>query len=132
MSLNASILMLAASVFWGPVAPGPHPVGMRLVRVDSEEENAFLPCSFWLVEALASAGRMAEATALMDELVGLTTDVGLLAEEMDPADHSMRGNLPLCLSHLALLNAAAVHTAAAASAPKRRALTDAGAGGRTS
>jgi GH15 family glucan-1,4-alpha-glucosidase len=72
-----------------------------------EEENAFLPCSFWLVEALASAHRVAEATALMDELVGLTTHVGLLAEEMDPADHSMRGNLPLCLSHLALLNAAA-------------------------
>jgi GH15 family glucan-1,4-alpha-glucosidase len=81
-----------------------------------EQENAFLPCSFWLVEALSRARRMDEAAALMDELVALETDVGLLAEEMDPADHSMCGNLPLCLSQLALLNAAAVHTAAAASA----------------
>ncbi|MEU4244724.1 glycoside hydrolase family 15 protein [Actinoplanes sp. NPDC026619] len=71
-----------------------------------KKEGAFLACSFWLVSALASLGRHEEAAAQMDAAARLTTDLGLLAEQMDPADRSMLGNVPQALSHLALINAA--------------------------
>ena len=73
-----------------------------------QEENAFLACSFWMVEALAHANRIDQATELMERLVTLGNDVGLLAEEMEPGSHALRGNFPQALSHLALINAAGV------------------------
>ncbi|NUS40173.1 MAG: glycoside hydrolase family 15 protein [Terrabacter sp.] len=70
------------------------------------DEHPFLACSFWLVTAYAKAGMTAKATDLMDRLVGLTNDVGLLSEEYDPANERMVGNFPQAFSHLTLVGAA--------------------------
>ncbi|MER6954736.1 glycoside hydrolase family 15 protein [Streptomyces sp. NPDC000618] len=69
-------------------------------------EGAFLACSFWLADALHMTGRTQEARELFERLVGLANDVGLLAEEYDPAAERHLGNFPQAFSHIGL-----VHTA---------------------
>lgn len=69
-------------------------------------EYPFLACSFWLVRQYAYSGRLEDARALMDRLVGLCNDVGLLSEEYDVEGRRHAGNTPQALSHLALVQAA--------------------------
>jgi GH15 family glucan-1,4-alpha-glucosidase len=73
----------------------------------SGDEGQFLACSFWLVSALAVNGRLHEARALFERLVGLTNDLGLLAEEYDVKRERQVGNFPQAFSHLTLIGAAA-------------------------
>jgi len=70
------------------------------------DEHPFLACSFWLVEQYARTGRVDDATALMDRLVGFASDLGLLSEEYNVAAGRQVGNYPQALSHLALVRAA--------------------------
>ena len=69
-------------------------------------EGAFLPCSFWLADALILTGRRREGQELFERLLALRNDVGLLAEEYDPHARQMRGNFPQALTHMALVNTA--------------------------
>ena len=69
-------------------------------------EGVFLPCSFWLVDCYELLGRREEGVALFNRLLDLANDVGLLAEEYDPAAGRMLGNFPQAFTHLALVNSA--------------------------
>lgn len=71
----------------------------------SKEENAFVACTFWLVEALAIAGRGEEASSLLEGALAGATDLGLWGEEFDAAAGAHRGNFPIGISHLAVINA---------------------------
>ncbi len=78
-------------------------------RVDGlagDEEGAFLPCSFWLVDNYALMGRDNEANAMFERLVGLCNDVGLLSEEYDVRRKRQVGNFPQAFTHVALINSA--------------------------
>ncbi|RFA14174.1 glucoamylase [Subtercola boreus] len=69
-------------------------------------EYPFLACSFWLVEQYARSGRLEDGRRLMDALLKLRNDVGLLSEEYDITGHRQAGNTPQALTHLALVRAA--------------------------
>ncbi len=69
-------------------------------------EGAFLPCSFWLADNYILAGRVDEARALFERLIGLCNDVGLLSEEYDSRAGRQVGNFPQAFTHVALVNTA--------------------------
>jgi GH15 family glucan-1,4-alpha-glucosidase len=69
-------------------------------------EGAFLACSFWLASAMHCQGRVDEARALFERLLGLCNDVGLLSEEYDPRARRFTGNFPQAFSHVALVTTA--------------------------
>lgn len=69
-------------------------------------EGCFLPCSFWLADNYALAGRADEARELFERLLSVRNDLGLLAEEYDPRARRMLGNFPQAFSHVGLVNTA--------------------------
>ena len=66
-------------------------------------EGVFLMCTAWLADCFALMGRLDEARALLDRLLALRNDVGLLAEEYDPDVARQLGNVPQAFSHVALI-----------------------------
>jgi GH15 family glucan-1,4-alpha-glucosidase len=71
-------------------------------------EGVFLPCSFWLADALALQGKLDEAREIFERLLDLRNDVGLLSEEYDPVGRRQLGNFPQAFTHLALVNTALI------------------------
>ncbi|MGH3104467.1 MAG: glycoside hydrolase family 15 protein [Gaiellaceae bacterium] len=69
-------------------------------------EGCFLPCSFWLAEALALVGRPDDGREAIERLLRLRNDLGLLSEEYDPKEGRLLGNFPQAFTHLALIDAA--------------------------
>ncbi len=83
-------------------------------------EGVFLPCTFWLADNLALMGRVDEARALFERLIGLANDVGLLAEEYDPVAKRQLGNFPQAFTHVSLVNSACnLSDALGTGSPKR-------------
>jgi GH15 family glucan-1,4-alpha-glucosidase len=69
-------------------------------------EGTFLLCTFWLAQAWALAGETARAREVFERAITYVNDVGLLAEEVDPATGELLGNFPQAFSHIGLINAA--------------------------
>ena len=74
------------------------------------EEGTFNICTFWLVDALAHAGRfdrrrLEEARLMFERMLGFSNHLGLYAEETGPSGEGL-GNYPQAFTHLALISAA--------------------------
>ncbi len=69
------------------------------------EEGTFTICSFWHVEALARAGKSAEARKAFERLLQRSGPLGLFSEQIG-ADGTALGNYPQAFTHLSLVQAA--------------------------
>lgn len=69
-------------------------------------ENAFLVCTFWYVNALATLDRREEARALFEKLLACRNRHGLLAEHIDLRSGEQWGNFVQTYSMVGLINAA--------------------------
>jgi GH15 family glucan-1,4-alpha-glucosidase len=96
-----------------------YPTGPAGEAVDGlpGKEGAFLACTFWLADNYALIGRGPDARRLFQRLLELRNDVGLLAEEYDPASRRQLGNFPQAFSHVPLINTA-MHLAEAGPDPR--------------
>jgi GH15 family glucan-1,4-alpha-glucosidase len=68
--------------------------------------NAFMVCTFWYIDALASLGRIEEARDLFEDLLGCTNHLGLLSEHIDPSTRELWGNFPQTYSMVGIINSA--------------------------
>jgi GH15 family glucan-1,4-alpha-glucosidase len=70
------------------------------------EEGVFGICTYWLVHCWAMLGEIGRARSLFETITGYANDVGLLSEEIDPANGEALGNFPQAFTHIGLINAA--------------------------
>ncbi len=82
---------------------------LRRYRTDETEdgltgsEGAFLWCSFWLVRNLLRLGKVEDAVALYERLLGYGNHLGLFSEMVNPVSGEVLGNFPQALTHLAVI-----------------------------
>jgi GH15 family glucan-1,4-alpha-glucosidase len=78
---------------------------MRYVEADDfgAPSNAFLLCTFWYIDALASVGRREEALELFNNVLARRNHVGLLSEDLDPRTGELWGNFPQTYSQVGLI-----------------------------
>jgi GH15 family glucan-1,4-alpha-glucosidase len=70
-------------------------------------ETAFLVCTFWYVDALALAGRRAEARDIFNNVLAVRNAAGLLSEDVLAGTRALWGNFPQAYSHVGLIHSAA-------------------------
>ncbi|MCK9462937.1 MAG: glycoside hydrolase family 15 protein [Proteobacteria bacterium] len=118
--LDASVLQTATLRFFDPSDPrGSATVDVIRDGLDNggwlrryaeddigDTTNAFVICTFWLVEALAAIGRGSEARTTLELIISRLPPLGLVAEDVDPKTGLMWGNFPQAYSHVGLIRAA--------------------------
>jgi GH15 family glucan-1,4-alpha-glucosidase len=81
-------------------------VRRKPAKHDGHDEGAFLVCSCWLADCMAKQGRHDAARAMLERVIGLSNDVGLLSEEYHVPTQRLIGNFPQALTHLGVINTA--------------------------
>ena len=81
-------------------------VRRKAAEPDKPAEGAFLACSCWLADCYKMQGRDDEAAAMLERVIALANDVGLLSEEYHVPTRRLIGNTPQALSHIGLINTA--------------------------
>lgn len=76
----------------------------RRIVAKAEPEGTFLACSFWLADCRAMQGNHEGAREIVERVLSIRNDLGLLSEEYDVPGRRLVGNFPQALSHLALVN----------------------------
>ncbi len=119
--LDASLLLLVELNFTAPDDPRfastVAAIERELMRGDyvfryTEQDdfgtpkNAFVVCTFWLVDAMAAIGRTEDARGLFEKLLALRNRHGLFAEHIDPVTGEAWGNFVQTYSMVGLINSA--------------------------
>ncbi|MBA2935193.1 glycoside hydrolase family 15 protein [Sphingomonas sp. CGMCC 1.13654] len=81
-------------------------VRRKMAGSDEPAEGAFLACSCWLADCYKLQGRDDEAAAMLERVISLANDVGLLSEEYHVPTRQLIGNIPQALTHIGLINTA--------------------------
>ncbi len=84
-------------------ADNPEHTGKPSSPDDIAEEGAFLACSFWMADNYILQGRYDDAHRMVENVINIGNDIGLLAEEYDPRRRRMIGNFPQAFSHVPLV-----------------------------
>ncbi len=121
-AVDASALLMVLTKFTGPTDPRINATINRIQRELTSDshvyrynpkvaaddglgslEGTFSPCSFWLAETLARAGRIDEARLVLEKMLTYSNHVGLYAEEIGPTGEAL-GNFPQAFTHLSLIS----------------------------
>lgn len=121
-AIDASALLMSLTKFTGPDDPRMTQTIERIkkeltsdshvYRYDPKKaaddglgsfEGTFSPCSFWLAEAQARAGRIDDARLILEKMLTYSNHVGLYAEEIGPTGEAY-GNFPQAFTHLSLIS----------------------------
>jgi GH15 family glucan-1,4-alpha-glucosidase len=83
----------------------------RIMRYTAPDDfgsphTAFLACSFWYIDALASIGRAEEGRELFEAVLLQRNAFGLLSEDVHPETGQLWGNLPQTYSMAGIINTA--------------------------
>jgi len=119
--LDASLLLLADIGFVNAMDPRfiatVDAIGVALGRGDylfryiapddfGAPETSFNICTFWYIEALAATGRRERARMMFEHMLAQRNPLGLLSEDIAPANGEHWGNFPQTYSMVGLIQAA--------------------------
>ena len=78
--------------------------------IDEDEfgrpENAFIVCTFWMINALYLIGEEQKARAMFDNILDCANHLQLFSEDVEIATRRLTGNFPQGYSHLAFIQTA--------------------------